>query len=391
MRIAFLCSGLEPGRDGIGDCTRALATACVSLGHETRLAAIRDPFCPSPASFAASAAEPRWPDIFCHEAQSRELRDWLQDFQPDWVSVQYTPFGFHRRGLGGRHGAVLRSLLPETSRRHVFFHEIWLQPGRAGRLRHRALGWFQRRTVDAWAGSAWQPHVVHTQARLHQARLRARGLPAELLPLCSPFANPHASPASARDQVAAWLRAAAPSSAPLDKEALWIGHFGTFYREGWSFADFAAKFTGLARVVGRRVCFLALGRARAAAEVWEQAVRVVPHADFRVVGELPPDQVAVAMQACDAAMTSTPWDIIEKSSAAAAWRALGIPVLVTRGPAPQSGHLPAWPDLGLLPAFGSEPGFTLPFVPVPGPAFLHPVNAAQAFLAALSAVHSPRL
>jgi hypothetical protein len=34
MRIVFLCFSLEPGRDGVGDYTRALAGELIRPGHE---------------------------------------------------------------------------------------------------------------------------------------------------------------------------------------------------------------------------------------------------------------------------------------------------------------------------------------------------------------------
>jgi hypothetical protein len=387
MRLAFLCSGLEPGRDGVGDFTRTLAAACSAAGHETRLAAIRDPFLSETTQppKSLSVAEPRLRDIFQHPDESRALTGWLRDFEPDWVSVQFTPFGFHPRGLGASRAAHLRSLLPPKSRRHIMFHEIWLQPGIDGLWRHRALGWWQRRSVDAWTGFGWQPQVVQTQARLHQARLQLRGVTVSLLPLCTPFSNPLITQPEARASISAALRATAASSRPLDESALWIGHFGTLHLDGWNFPAYASQMVALAAASGKRICFLALGRARAASAAWAEAGRLVPQADFRVLGELPPEKVPLTMQACDAAITSTPWDIIEKSSAVAAWRAVGVPVLVTRAGTTHSKNLPPWPDPGLILADASAPVLPKPFERISAPAYLAPAHAAQTFLQALSA------
>jgi hypothetical protein len=165
MRLAFICSGLEPGRDGVGDFARTLARQCVAAGHEVRLASVRDEL--SQDRSTANPVELRLADIFLHPAEARALAAWLHDFQPDWASVQFTPFGFHPRGLGGRRAAFLRELLPAKTRREIMLHEIWLQPGPGGQLRHRALGWAQRRSVDAWTGPGWRPEIIHTQARLH--------------------------------------------------------------------------------------------------------------------------------------------------------------------------------------------------------------------------------
>ena len=386
MRLAFLCSGLEPGRDGIGDFARTLAAACAAAGHETRLVALRDPFCGKTAGLKIVAEEPRFRDIFRYPKERHAFAEWLRDFHPDWVSVQFTPFGFHHRGLGARRASDLRTLLSPLTRRHLMLHEMWLQPGPEGLWRHRLLGRFQRRSVLAWLGLGWQPEVIHTQARLHLARLQALGFPVHLLPLCTAFTSPSATLAEARTATNPNLRAPGGAKTPVDASTLWIGHFGTLHREGWNFPDYAAK---LVAAIPRRICFVALGRSRSAAEVWAEAARAIPHADFRILGELPPEKVALAMRACDAALTSTPWDIIEKSSAVAAWRAVGVPVLVTRGPAQHNGQLPPWPDAGLLLANEPGPQFAGPFQNVPGPAFLAPAHAAQTFLSALADAEAP--
>lgn len=42
MKLLFLCTSLEPGRDGVGDYVRLLAEACIEAGHECRLLALND-------------------------------------------------------------------------------------------------------------------------------------------------------------------------------------------------------------------------------------------------------------------------------------------------------------------------------------------------------------
>jgi hypothetical protein len=388
MRIAFLCSGLEPGRDGVGDFARALARAGTELGHDARLAAVRDPLLNDAASATASG-EARFHDVFSAPDEARALAAWLRDFAPDWVSVQFTPFGFHPRGLGAKRAASLRALLPPDARRHLMLHEIWLQPGADGAWRHRALGRWQRRSVDAWTGAGFSPALLHTQSRLHQARLRARGAQVELLPLCNTFALTDTPPPACRTALRAWANARGIGFPAGHEDSLWLGHFGAFHDHGWDFIRFANEITSLAAPSGRRVLFLALGRARAASAAWAQAARAVPAAAFHVVGEIPPALVSSALHACDAAFTSTPWDIIEKSSAVAAWRAAGVPVLVTRKGATRADQLPPWPDPGLFLADGASFALPEPGRRLPGPEFLRPDHAARTLFDALAAASSP--
>ncbi len=381
MRLAFLCSGLEPGRDGVGDFARTLARHCAAAGHEVRLAAVRDPL--SQDRHATLNGELRLDDVFLHSTEAQTLAEWLRDFDPDWASAHFTPFGFHPRGLGGRRANLLRELLPAKTRRHIMLHEIWLQPGRGGQLRHRALGWAQRRSVDAWTGPGWRPDVIHTQARLHQARLQARGFAVELLPLCTSFPAPPSAQEAARASVADWLRG---KNETIDPSSVWLGHFGAFHTQGWDFAEFAAKVAAHPSLTGKRACFVGLGRSATVAAAFAAARAKVLAAEFHVLGELSEEKVSTAMRACEAAFTSTPWDVLEKSSAVAAWRALGVPVLVTRTGATDAEKLPPWPDTGTLLADPQGP-LDLPatWAPVAGPAFLNPEHTTRTFLSSLIA------
>ena len=48
MRIAFVTSCMEPGRDGVGDYVRDLAAACVQRGHACVVTAINDRYVDQP-------------------------------------------------------------------------------------------------------------------------------------------------------------------------------------------------------------------------------------------------------------------------------------------------------------------------------------------------------
>jgi len=209
-----------------------------------------------------------------------------------------------------------------------------------------------------------------------------------LLPLCTTFPASSLAQAAAQASVADWLRG---KNDKIDDTGVWLGHFGAFHAQGWDFSTFAERIAAQPSLAEKRACFLALGRASAVAAVFAEAAKKIPGAEFHVLGELSEEKVSVAMRACDAAFTSTPWDIIEKSSAVAAWRALDIPVLVTRVGATDAERLPPWPDPGV---FLAEAGasFNAPasFTPIPGPPFLNPAIATRAFLSAFISASASR-
>src|SRR5271168_574276 len=59
--------------------------------------------------------------------------EWLNSFNPDWVSLQFVSYAFHPKGLV--HG-LARKMAPLLAGRrlHIMFHEIWL-------CREQGWGW----------------------------------------------------------------------------------------------------------------------------------------------------------------------------------------------------------------------------------------------------------
>src|SRR3974377_1356146 len=104
MRICFITSSLEPGRDGVGDYARDLASSCVTRGFDSQLSALNDGHIDVTVeetqtargvairTLRLSASRP-W------HARVRSARAFLQSFPPDWVSLQFVCYGFHRKGL----------------------------------------------------------------------------------------------------------------------------------------------------------------------------------------------------------------------------------------------------------------------------------------------------
>src|ERR1700679_2438430 len=104
MRIAFICSSLEPGRDGVGDYTRRLAGELIRQKHPSVIIGLND----TKISEIMSGSQEmegtpipvlRLPSMLPWKERETIARKWLNDFDPDWVSLQYVCFGFHIKGL----------------------------------------------------------------------------------------------------------------------------------------------------------------------------------------------------------------------------------------------------------------------------------------------------
>ena len=188
MKIAFLCSTLEPGRDGVGDYTRRLAGELIRQGHPSVLVAVNDS-CVSKKMLESQEIEGtaisvlRLPRIMPWPQRTAEARDWLQACNPDWTSLQFVAFGFHRKGLCLGLGKKLAAINSNASW-HVMFHELWLGVGEKSPLKHRIVGALQRMFIRDMLRRL-RPQVVHTQAEAYRQVLSRDKVAASVLPLIS--------------------------------------------------------------------------------------------------------------------------------------------------------------------------------------------------------------
>jgi hypothetical protein len=190
MRILFICGSLDPGRDGVGDYTRQLASACVELGHSCLLVSICDVV--DEASQIGDFQLIRRRDILHASAeQQAALQATITQWQPDWHSLQFVCFAFHPKGFVHALFSFL-SVLPDGASRHIMFHELWIRQAPMMPFKLRILGLLQRLQILR-AIKRWKPHQCHTSHALYHAILSENQISSKELPL---FGNiPIAPPA----------------------------------------------------------------------------------------------------------------------------------------------------------------------------------------------------
>lgn len=302
MKIAFLTSCLEPGCDGVGDYTQLLAEECRRHGHEVSLIALNDGFVDSPVWKDGSI---RFPREMGWSERCAQAREWLQKFSPDWVSLQFVCFGFEPRGLIARRSAELVDLLQDWQVQ-IFFHELWVGAERGASLKHRLLGWMQRRGVLSLVRRI-EPRIVQTSNEAYVQLLNRGGVKAGCLPLFGSLPLPR-------------------MSGSADAASLHGVLFGTLHRV-WPAEPL---FTYLRRLK-RRIRLTHIGRIGAGEALWAGLVRTYgAEIQFERLGELSPQDVADHFGQADFGVATTPWEIIGKSASVAAMIDCGLPVIVNR-------------------------------------------------------------
>jgi hypothetical protein len=224
VRIAFITSSLEPGRDGVGDYTRRLAGELIRQGHPSIIVGLNDSQIPE-AMFESQAIEgalisvSRLPGVMPWNERAEMARKWLDAFNPDWVSLQFVPFGFHPKGLPFGLPRHLKSIIGSRPL-HWMFHELWVLWNFPLSLRKRLLGQLQK----FWLVSCLKkvkPQAVATQLPLYKAELIKIGVEADVVPLHGNI------PVYPKDEANRWFndRCVSLSGKPQIK----LGFFGNIY------------------------------------------------------------------------------------------------------------------------------------------------------------------
>jgi hypothetical protein len=317
MRVLFLCSSLEAGRDGVGDYARRLARECTVQGHTCALLALNDRHIDAPVESMEDDGTP-----LLRVASLSGDRDhavaFREEFAPDWISLQLVAYGLDPKGLLFAARPHLRAIIG-NARLHLMLHELWLGNDAVPAWRHRAIGFLQRVSLSRLI-TALRPALVTTTNPVYAAQVRTIGVEADILPLCGNI--PIAPDAPLPETVATFRRTG----------KTWLGlFFGGLYRE-WKPEPFFGQLARSAQAARRGVGLVQVGNAGdEGREIWADLKRDYASTfRFFTLGPQPAPTVSALMLAADFGIAASPWSVIGKSGSAAAMLDHGLPVIVTR-------------------------------------------------------------
>jgi hypothetical protein len=187
MKILFICGSVEPGKDGVGDYTRRMCGELIRIGHEVRIVSLCD--------YQANSFLSEYQEIECTnvgvnripQATSKKQRlRWTQhilnDFEPQWISLQYVPYSFNPKGFPFWLPSFLKKL-KGSHKWHIMFHELWLGIDIESSFKHKWIGKVQQWIVKELIHNI-SPHFVTTQNKLYQFFLQSHNVNAAVLPIC---------------------------------------------------------------------------------------------------------------------------------------------------------------------------------------------------------------
>lgn len=191
MKILFLCGSLVPGRDGVGDYTRRLACELIRQGHQASIIALNDRLSDKPLVTAQLAdgiqvSVLRLPVQITAKEKFKHAENFIMEFDPEWLSLQFVPFSYQNKGLPFGLGKRLAEI-GKGRKWHVMFHEMWI--GTEQQFIKKFI--VQRLQIKIIKNILIQlaPIHVHTSIPYFQQNLKKFQIQASPLPIFSNIGN----------------------------------------------------------------------------------------------------------------------------------------------------------------------------------------------------------
>jgi glycosyltransferase involved in cell wall biosynthesis len=317
MKVLFICGSAQPQRCGVGDYSRRLAGELIRQGHEACIISLMDAEILSAVvemqmDVNTSVTVFRMPYSNGYIRNCREAKSFVDNFSPDWISLQYVPFSFHPKGLPVGLARHLK-LLAGTRHLHIMFHELWVGINGFVNLKLKVWGRIQLELILSLVKHL-NPDIVHTQTELYQTMLSKHGINTRLLPL---FSN---IPSEA-DQ----LNNNEYKSVYRSKESFALVLFGSIHKNA-PIQQFAAELKSYSDKRCKSIKLIILGRSGKEADRWTYEFQKL-NIEVHVTGEQAYGDVSRILREADFGITTSAFDIIEKSGSVAAMVEHGLNVI----------------------------------------------------------------
>lgn len=314
---------MEPGKDGVGDYTRKLACALNKNGHAAAIISINDRRLGEGNLWEGVQTDEgvetkvlRLSSLITWNERMHEARNWIDNFNPEWLSLQYVPFGFHLKGLPFKLQNKLKQLT-DNHHWHIMFHE--LSVNRFESLKFRLWSYLQIRIIRSLLHSI-KPEVIHTNTVLYQKRLSEMGFNATVLPLFSNISREADFEEKSFEKII-------PGFIFKHRDDYIIGTlFGSFDFKRWDMRSLLDKFNY--SFSKKRVVIVSIGRMSAGSECWEQLKYEYPQIVFLSLGEQPASFISYWLSRFTnfGILTTLP-ELSGKSGSYMAFKEHGVPVV----------------------------------------------------------------
>ena len=325
MKIIFICGGLEYGRDGVGDYTRLLSAELKRNENDIKIIALNDKHINILVKVIQACNNQnievlRLPSVLQLDQRLTLARDYIDGFDPEYISLQYVPFSFQKKGIPI--GLALKiNRLTKDRKWNIMFHETWVGITKLSPLKHKIFGFFQKLSVNLILRRI-KFVKISTTNRLYQIILKNEDIDAQIIPLFSniPFSDVDAEFKSSFYE-RLLINEAQKSSYCL------LGIFGSLYPEA-NLEDVIRLENDLAKNFNKKLIFISFGRLGNVVEFERLKKIFEPDVQFVLMGELSESKISNLLQILDKGISCTPVEHIGKSGVYAAMRLHELKVLL---------------------------------------------------------------
>lgn len=314
MKILFICGSLEPGKDGVGDYTRRLCGELIRTGHEVQTLSLCDYQATSftldfQAIEVIKVVTNRIPKATSNEQRFSWCQDILNEFQPDWISLQFVPYSFNPRGLPFWLPSLLKKL-KGNHKWHIMFHELWIGMDLHATLKSKCIGLLQKKLVSTILKEK-EKIIINTQTDLYQYKIGSLGFNAQILPLFSNIIKNSESYVETN----------------ADELELKFCIFGSIHY-GAPVENFIEelKLVLFESKEKRILKFVFIGHCGVAIEEWKK-VLLANKINFEITGFVTDNEISKILSSCQYGISTTPYLLNQKSGSLAAMFDHHLPVL----------------------------------------------------------------
>ena len=311
MKILFLCGSAEPGKDGVGDYTRRLCGELSRKGHKVQILSLCD--------YQATCFTMEFQEVDEVKVQVNRLpiltlnnqrfiwsQEILNNFQPDWISLQFVPYSFNLKGLPFWLPSFLNKL-KGNHKWHIMFHELWIGMDLNTTFKSKCIGLLQKGLVSKILKGKIS---INTQTDLYQSKIETLGYNAQILPLFSNIGKNKVSIKTTTEELEL-------------KFCIFGGiHFGAPIEK---FIDELKQVLLISKDI-RTLKFIFIGSCGAAIEEWK-IVLLAHKINFEITGFVTDEEISVLLSSCQYGISTTPYILSQKSGSLAAMFDHCLPVI----------------------------------------------------------------
>ena len=326
MRILFICGGLAPGRDGVGDYARKLASKLIAMDHQVTIVSINDQNTANTIEEIQESPEPvnvfRIPNKLSWKERLELLEQFAIRFKPDLVSFQYVPYSFHEKGLPLEMIWKMTSFFKNV-KLHIMLHELWVDGKNGNSIKSKLICFLQKGLLKLMV-TRWKPSGLATSIPLYQKMLKKEGIAADIIPIFSNIGNFQTDIADGIETVPQWLLE--------DRKSYLIGcNFGSFYNSSWNLEQFFNSFQEECIKLGKQPLLYSIGNLSAGKDNWDQLADQFPKIKFLTLGAFPEAIISYWFtHFTDFGMVTTPYIFAGKSGSYMAFKQHGLSCFCNR-------------------------------------------------------------